>query len=188
MRRRWIVLLAVTFTAATVGVVAAWAGFPNILGFGEPTIVYGGGSETTLRTASTPTPDFSDPRVQIQDIVVADVTYSSVVVSLTAPFQAEYVCVKRGRVSGGTSLSYVERVKTTVELPADANREARGSILLDALPSAEEAAAATGFQCPYRHKLEFDRVVFFDMVLAAQGGEKEKLHMTLASQSVHGLG
>lgn len=189
MRRRWLVLLAAGVAAGSVGVVTAWAGFPNILDFGEPAIVYGGGeSESAARTSSGGGGgDFGDPRVQIEDIVVADVQYAYVVVTISAPFSAEYVCVKRGRVLRGVKTTFVDRVKTSVQLPADANGEARGSILTDALPSPSQAASSTGFSCPRGYALEFDRAVFFDMVLSAQGGEKEKLHMTLVSESVHGL-
>jgi hypothetical protein len=185
-----LVLLAAGVAAGTVGVVTAWAGFPNILDFGEPTIVYGGDpSATTLRTTSSGGGggDFGDPRVSIDDVHVVDVDYSSVVLALNGRFDAEYVCVKRGRVAKAVKLTLVDRVKATAEIPADANGEAFGSILSGPLPSGAEAAESTGFKCPKGHTLEFDRASFSELVLSAQGGQKVKLHLTLVSESVHGL-
>jgi hypothetical protein len=191
MRRRLLVLLAAGVAAGSVGVVAAWAGFPNILGFGEPAIVYGGDESASAARSSGGGGgggDFSDPRVQIEDIHVVDIDYDYVVVTISAPFEAEYVCVKRGRVtSRSLKLTHVERVKTSARIAADESGEGRGSILTDALPSPAEAAASEGFSCPTGQTLEFDRVVFSDMTLNAQGGEREKLHVTLVSESVHGL-
>jgi hypothetical protein len=186
MRRRGLVLLAVTAAAATFGVVAAWAGFPNILDFGEPTIV--DGSATAARTASDGGGGgggLADPRVLIEDVTVVGVK-EGVVTTLTARFRAEYVCVKSGgRVAAGKTV--LGPLETSSMFPAAKNGKAVGTLLTGPLPTAEEAAAQTGFTCPLFQRLEFDRAVFSNLVLEAEGGERIELGITLASESVHGL-
>lgn len=191
MRRRGLVLLTAGIAAGIVGVAAAWAGFPNILDFEEPRIVYGSdASASAARTTSSTSPggDFADPRVLIEDIKVSDIDYDAVVLVISGQFDAEYVCVKRGRVARGTKVTVlVDRLKASAEVAADSDGKAVGSVLTGPLPSPAEAAASTGATCPKGHTLEFDRAVFSELVLSAQGGQKVKLHMTLVSDSVHGL-
>jgi hypothetical protein len=186
MKRRGLALLAVTLIAATVGVVTAWAGFPNILRWGEPTLI--DGSSSAARTASgggggtVP----ADPRVLVEDVTVVAVK-EGVRTTLTAKYEAVYVCVKSGgRVGPGKTV--LGPLSTTSMFPAAKNGKAVGSLLTDPLPTAEEAAAMTGFACPLNQRLEFDRAVFSNLVLEAEGGERVDLDITLASQSVHGLG
>ena len=59
--------------------------------------------------------------------------------------------------------------------------------MTEALPSAAEAAAATGFACPGGQVLEFDRVRFFGLLLNVEGGQTIQNRHTYVSESVHGI-
>ena len=78
-------------------------------------------------------------------------------------------------------------LETSAAFPAARNGKATGSLMTEALPSAAEAAAATGFACPGGQVLEFDRVRFFGLLLSVEGGETIQLGDTFVSESVHGL-
>lgn len=189
MRRRGITLLAVTAAATVVGVTAAWAGFPNILDWGEPTLV--DGSSTTLAlsaSAENTSGGFTDPRVLIEDVVVVGVK-EGVVTTLIAPYEAVYVCVNGGNKvpNAANKTTLVGQLETSAVFEAAKNGKAVGSLLTGPLPTAAEAAAANGFACPNGQVLEFDRVVFSNLVLVAEGGESVQLGVTLTSPSVHGL-
>lgn len=189
MRRKGLVLLAVTAAAAIVGVGAAWAGFPNILRWGEPTLV-DGSNLTLARTASAESTGSGlvDPRVLIEDVVVVGVK-EGIETTLIAPYEAVYVCVNGGGnvPSAANKTTLVGELETSAVFPASKNGKAVGSLLTGPLPSAADAAAENGFACPSGQVLEFDRVVFSGLVIAAQGGESVVLDVTLISNSVHGL-
>jgi hypothetical protein len=175
--------LAVTATA--------WAGFPHILRFKDPVLVDGsstsGAVSLAAATAST-TSVVSDPRVFVEEIVVVGVK-EGVTTRLTAPFEAVYVCVNRsGRVpSAANKTTLVGNLEASALFPAAKNGKATGSLLTDPLPSSAEAAATTGFTCPSGQSLEFDRVIFSNMVLSVDGGETIQLATVLVSESVHGV-
>lgn len=188
MRRRGLILLAAAVAAGTVGVVAGWAGVPNILRFSAPELVYGSGADTlALAAATESTSTFDDPRVLIEDVVV--VAKEGMETTLTAQYNAVYVCVNGGSnvPSADNKVTLVGVLETSAAFPAAKNGKATGSLLTEALPSAEEAAAATGFDCPSGQVLEFDHVAFFGLVLSAEGGETIQLGTTFVSESVHGL-
>lgn len=191
MRRRGLVLLAAAIAAGAVGVVAAWAGFPNILRFDDPELVYESGSDTLpLASASVTdtTSAFGDPRVLVEEIVVVGIK-EGVETSLSAQYEAVYVCVNGGGnvPSAANKVALVGVLETSAEFPAAKNGKATGSLLTEALPTAAEAAASTGFECPSGQTLEFDRVVFSGLVLSVDGGETIQLDATFVSESVHGL-
>ncbi len=94
MRKRLTLLTAVV-VASLIAAVAAWAGNPHFLRFSDPELVYSGASATAAKVAAASASDTSDPRVLIADIVVVGVK-EGVTTSLTAPFEAVYVCVNSG--------------------------------------------------------------------------------------------
>jgi hypothetical protein len=112
-----------------------------------------------------------------------------VTTTLTAPFEAIYVCVNGGDnvPSAANKVTFVGELSASAEFPAARNGRATGSLLTGPLPSSAEAAAATGFSCPSGQRLEFDRVIFSGLVLTVEGGESLPLDDTLVSDSVHGL-
>jgi hypothetical protein len=183
MRKRLILLAAVGGTAL-VAAVAAWAGNPHFLRIGAPTLTQSG-SVAALSSGGGSAPA-SDPRVFVPDIVVAGVA-DGVVTRLNAPFEAVYVCVKASGNVPNPANNAVLTGSTSATFPAARNGKATGSLLTGALPSAAEAAAATGFACPLFQVLEFDRVVFSGLVLSVDGGESVPLDVVLASGSAHGL-
>lgn len=185
-RTRLIPLLAVLLGSLTFAVTAAWAGFPNILRFKDPVLVYGSANTATLSsTAAVDTGggEFADPRVFVDEIVIADVD-ASVKATLTAAFRATYVCVQGGVPTTG-STTLVGHTQATAVFPATRKHKASGSLLTEPLPNAAHAGALNGFACPSGQTLEFDRAVFSDLVLAAEGGERIELHGTLASHPVY---
>lgn len=185
MRNRLILLVAVV-TGSLVAAVVAWAGNPHFLRFDPPQLV-NGAPAAAAKAAATPSSN-SDPRVLVDNIVVVGVK-EGVVTQLTAPFQAVYVCVNGGGnvPSAANKTVLTGQLTTTGQFPASRNGRATGSLLTGPLPSSAEAAAATGFSCPSGQRLEFDRVVFSGLVLAAAGGESVPIDATLQSASVHGL-
>jgi hypothetical protein len=188
MRKR-LTLLAVLVVAGLVAAVAAWAGNPHFLRFDDPTLVYGGASASASARASTAGPSSTgDPRVLVANIVVAGVQ-EGVTTRLTAPFEAVYVCVNGGGnvPSAANKTTLVGQLTTSANFPAARNGRATGSLLTGPLPSADAAAAATGFACPSGQRLEFDRVVFSGLVLTVDGGETVTLDARLVSASVHGM-
>lgn len=187
MRKRLTLLTAVV-VASLIAAVAAWAGNPHFLRFSDPELVYSGASATAAKLAAASPADTSDPRVLIEEIVVAGVK-EGVTTSLTAPFEAVYVCVNSGGnvPSAPNKTTLVGELSTSATFPAARNGRATGSLLTGPLPSSAEAAAATGFRCPSGQRLEFDRVIFSGLVLAVEGGESAAIDATLVSTSVHGL-
>jgi hypothetical protein len=189
MRKR-LILLALVAVAGLTAAAAAWAGFPNILRYTDPVLVDGTSTSSTLKVAAAAeASSFGDPRVFVDGIVVVGVR-EGVPTVLTAPYEAVYVCV-----NGGGNVPNAENKTTLVgELQASAvfaaakNGKAEGSLLTEPLPSAADAAAATGFACPAGQALEFDRVIFSGLVLSVEGGEVIELGTTLVSESVHGVG
>jgi hypothetical protein len=183
-------LLAVAVVAALVAAVAAWAGNPHFLRFGEPTLVYAGSVDGagTARLAAATAAGVDDPRVQIADIVVVGVK-EGVTTTLVTQFEAVYVCVNGGSnvPSAANKTVLVGELTASATFPAAQNGRATGSLLTGPLPSAAEAAAANGFDCPEGQVLEFDRVVFSGLVLSVAGGESAALDVRLESQSVHGV-
>lgn len=193
MRSRGLVLLAAVVAACAVGVVAAWAGAPNILRFSAPQLVYDSGADATslalvAKSATSSSDAFSDPRIVVQEIVVAGIK-EGVETSLTADYEAVYVCVNSGGnvPNAANKVTLVGELETSAAFPAVKNGKATGSLLTQPLPSAAEAAEATGFTCPSGQVLEFDHVVFFGLVLSVAGGETILLEDTFVSESVHGL-
>lgn len=193
MRRRGLVLFVAAVLAGAVGVVAAWGGFPNILRFNDPELVYEsgpgpGGLTVASASATDTTSAFGDPRVLVEEIVVVGIK-EGVETSLTADYEAVYVCVNGGAnvPSAANKVTLVGELETSAAFPAAKNGKATGSLLTGALPSAAEAAAATGFACPSGQVLEFDHVRFFGLVLSVAGGETIQLDTTFVSESVHGL-
>jgi hypothetical protein len=188
MRKRLTLLTAVV-VASLIAAVAAWAGNPHFLRFSDPELVYSGAaSATEAKVAAASASDTSDPRVLIAEIVVAGVK-EGVTTSLTAPFEAVYVCVNGGGnvPSAPNKTVLAGQLTTSADFPAARNGRATGSLLTGPLPSPAEAAATTGFSCPSGQVLEFDQVVFSDLVLTVAGGESAAIDATLASTSVHGL-
>lgn len=187
-RRRLVTLLAVVLGSLAVAVTAAWAGFPNILRYEDPVLVYGSQEEGTFRlttAATTSASPFSDPRVLVGGIVIAHVE-ESVRATLTAAFSATYVCVHGGVPSGTDAITLTGHVEGSAVFTATRKHQAKGSLRTEPLPSGVHAAAASGFSCPDGQALELDRAVFSDLVLAAEGGERIELHGTLASHPVYG--
>jgi hypothetical protein len=193
MRKRLTLLTAVV-VASLIAAVAASAGNPHFLRFDNPELVYLGSSaataDSTFNAAATAADSTAtgDPRVLIDNIVVSGVK-EGVTVSLTAQFEAIYVCVNGGDnvPSAENKTTFVGELSATAEFPAARNGRATGSLLTGPLPSSAEAAAETGFSCPSGQVLEFDRVIFFGLVLTVEGGEILPLDDTLVSDSVHGL-
>ena len=130
----------------------------------------------------------SDPRVFVEEIVVVAVK-EGVTTRLTAPFEAVYVCVNGGvRVPNAQNkTTLVGNLAASAVFPAAKNGKATGSLLTGPLPSSAEAAAATGFKCPSGQSLEFDHVIFSNMVLSVDGGETIQLDTVLVSDSVYGV-
>ena len=190
MRKRLTLLTAVV-VASLIAVAAAWAGAPHILRFKDPVLVDGSSASaaTSVATAKASTSAaVSDPRVFVEEVVVVGVK-EGVTTQLTAPFQAVYVCVNGGgRVpSAANKTTLVGSLQASALFPAAKNGKATGSLLTGPLPSSAAAAAATGFRCPSGQSLEFDRVVFSNMVLSVDGGETIQLPTVLVSASVHGV-
>jgi hypothetical protein len=191
IRRGRVPFLVVLLGALVFAVTAAWAGFPNFRAFKEPVLVYGDSAPSALKlqsTTSTSTSNFSDPRVFVDGIVIVGIR-EGVVTRLTAPFQAVYVCVNGGDKvpSAENKTTLVGQLETSAVFPAAKNGKTQGSLLTGPLPSAADAAAATGFTCPSGQALEFDRVIFSGLVLSVDGGEVVNLTTTLVSESVHGV-
>ncbi len=191
MRKRLTLLTAVV-VASLIGAVAAWAGFPNFQRIKEPVLVYSGstsGGDLRLAAAAeTDATEFGDPRVFVDGVVVVGIK-EGVTTTLTAPYEATYVCVNGGDnvPSAENKITLVGELVTSADFDAAKNGKATGSLLTEALPSAEEAAALTGFACPSGQVLEFDHVTFSGLVLAIEGGEVAQLTSTLESASVHGI-
>ena len=124
----------------------------------------------------------------MEEIVVTGVK-EGVTTRLTAPFEAVYVCVNGGgQVPSATNkTTFVGNLEASALFPAAKNGKATGSLLTGPLPSSAAAAAATGFTCPSGQSLEFDRVIFSNMVLSVDGGETIQLATVLVSESVHGV-
>lgn len=181
MRNRFI-LLAVVVASSLVAATAAWAGFPDFQSYDDPVLVYGPQSSSALRTtaAVTAASPFSDPRVFVGGIVIADVD-ATVTVTLKASYRASYVCVQGGTPLGaGTTV--VGHVAAKKVFLATQQHIATGSLLTPPLPSPAHVA----FACPSGQTLEFNRAVFSNLVLAAHGGERIELHETLVSHPVYG--
>jgi hypothetical protein len=190
MRKRLALLMAIAVGGLAVAA-TAWAGFPHILRFKDPVLVDGGSASgaASLAAATASTASVvSDPRVFVEEIVVVGVK-EGVTTRLTAPFEAVYVCVNgAGRVpSAANKTTLVGNLEASALFPAAKNGKATGSLLTGPLPSSAAAAGATGFTCPSGQSLEFDRVVFSNMVLSVDGGETIQLGTVLVSESVHGL-
>ena len=190
MRKRLTLLTAVV-VASLIAAVAAWAGAPHFSRFTEPVLVSG---SSVARAASLATAKasaasvVSDPRVFVEEIVVVAVK-EGVTTRLTAPFEAVYVCVNGGvRVPNAQNkTTLVGNLEASAVFPAAKNGKATGSLLTGPLPSSAEAAAATGFTCPSGQSLEFDHVIFSNMVLSVDGGETIQLDTVLVSDSVYGV-
>jgi hypothetical protein len=195
MRNRFILLVAVV-AGSLVAAMAAWAGNPHFLSIGTPQLVSGSTATATATATVTSTATLAaaasstgaDPRVFIDNIVVAGVK-AGVTIQLTAPFQAVYVCVNGGSnvPSAANKTILAGELSASATFTADRNGRATGSVLTPPLPSAAEAAAATGFACPSGQRLEFDRVVFSGLVLSIVGGESVTLDTKLESASLHGV-
>jgi hypothetical protein len=191
IRRRLVPLVVVLLGGLTFAVATAWAGFPNILRYKEPTLVYSDSGSATLARAANTEADataFGDPRVFVDGIVVVGIK-EGVPTQLTAQYEAVYVCVNGGGQvpSASNKTTLVGQLQTSAVFAADKNGKAQGSLLTQPLPSAAEAATQTGFACPSGQALEFDRVIFSGLVLSVAGGEVVQLGTTLVSGSVHGL-
>lgn len=191
MRKR-LALFTLIVLASLVAAVAAWAGFPNFQRYSEPELVYKGSTlSKTLSLAAAAesgSSELADPRVYIEKIVVVGVREGATT-SLTAPYEAVYVCVNGGNnvPSAANKVTLVGQLSANALFPAAKNGKAEGSLLTGPLPTAAEAAASTGFTCPSGQVLEFDRVIFSGLVLAIEGGERVELGVTLVSASLHGL-
>lgn len=189
MRRRFILLMAIGVGSLTVAV-TAWAGFPHIQRFKDPVLINGSGSDAASLAAAraSSTSVVSDPRVFVEEVVVVGVQ-EGVITRLTAPFEAVYVCVNGGGnvPSAENKTTLVGSLEASSLFEAAKNGKAVGSLLTEPLPSTAEAAAATGFSCPSGQSLEFDHVVFSNMVLSVNGGESIQLDTVLVSESVHGV-
>lgn len=190
MRKRLTLLTAVV-VASLIAAAAAWAGFPHILRYNDPVLVDGSGASgaASLATAKAPAASVaSDPRVFVEEIVVVGVKEGTTT-RLTAPFEAVYVCVNSGGnvPNAANKTTLFGNLEASAVFPAAKNGRATGSLLTDPLPSAADAAAATGFTCPSGQSLEFDHVIFSNMVLSVDGGETIQLATVLVSESVHGV-
>lgn len=196
MKRRWLVLLAVGVVGGLVVAAVASAGFPNLLKYKEPVLVDGfpnldrqPSTARALEAAGEPsTPGFADPRVFIDEIVVVGIK-EGVTTTLTAPFEAVYVCVNGGGnvPDADNKTTFVGNLQASATFAAAKNGKAVGSLLTPPLPTAAAVAAASGFACPTGQTLAFDHVVFSNMVLSVQGGESVPLESVLVSPSVHGV-
>lgn len=171
MRNRFI-LLAVVAAGSLVAAVAAWAGNPHFLRFDPPEIV-NVAPAASARVATAASSTGADPRVLIENIVIAGVK-EGVTSRLTAPYEAVYACTGSGHAT-----ELVRTLTTEADFPAAKNGRATGSLLTGPLPTPAEAAAATGFVCPDGGHLELDRVVFSNMVLSIDGGESIALDAVL---------
>lgn len=190
MRKHLTLLLAIAIGSLAVAA-TAWAGFPHILRYKDPVLVDGSSTSgaTSLAAAKASTTSVvSDPRVFVEEIVVTGVK-EGVTTRLTAPFEAVYVCVNGGGSvpSAANKTTFVGSLEASALFPAAKNGKATGSLLTGPLPSSADAAAATGFTCPSGQSLEFDRVIFSNMVLSVDGGETIQLATVLVSESVHGV-
>lgn len=187
MRKRLTLLMAIAVGSLAVAA-TAWAGFPHILRFTDPVLVDGGSASGAASLKASTASVVSDPRVFMEEIVVVGVK-EGVTTRLTAPFEAVYVCVNGGgRVPSATNkTTLVGNLEASALFPAAKNGKATGSLLTGPLPSSAAAAAATGFTCPSGQSLEFDRVIFSNMVLSVDGGETIQLGTVLVSESVHGV-
>ena len=190
MRKRLTLLTAVV-VASLIAAVAAWAGAPHFLRFTDPVLVNGGSGSGAASLAASKASAASvvpDPRVFVEEIVVVSVKEGAIT-QLTAPFEAVYVCVNGGgRVpSAANKTTLVGSLEASAVFPAAKNGKATGSLLTGPLPSSAQAAAAAGFTCPSGQTLEFDRVIFSNMVLSVEGGETIPLDTVLVSDSVHGV-
>lgn len=188
MRKR-LTLLTAVIGALVFAVAAAWAGNPNFLRYKDPVLVYGESAPSTARLqATTSSSSLSDPRVFVDGIVVVGIREGATT-RLTAPYEAVYVCVNGGNKvpSAANKTTLVGELETSAVFPAAKNGKAEGSLLTGPLPTAADAAAATGFACPSGQVLEFDRVIFSGLVLSIDGGEVVHLATTLVSESVHGV-
>ena len=191
IRRRVLPLVFVVLVCLAIGVTAAWAGFPHFKSFDQPVLVYGSTGSTTQTLAAAVDAagsGFEDPRVFVDNIVVTGIKEGATT-ELTAPFEAIYVCVNAGSnvPNAANKVTFVGELTTSATFPAARNGRASGSLLTGPLPSAADAAAATGFTCPSGQVLEFDRVIFSGLVLAIEGGDTVVLSLRLESASVHGL-
>jgi hypothetical protein len=190
MRKRLVLLTAVA-VAGLIAAVAAWAGAPHFQRFTEPVLVDGSsvsGAASLATARASAASVVSDPRVFVEEIVVVAVK-EGVTTRLTAPFEAVYVCVNgAGKVpSAANKTTLVGNLETSALFPAAKNGKATGSLLTGPLPSSAQAAAATGFRCPSGQTLEFDRVIFSNMVLSVDAGESIQLDTVLVSESGHGV-
>lgn len=190
MRRRFILLMAIGVGSLAVAV-TAWAGFPHIQRFKDPVLVDGSSvsGDSSLAAAKASSDSVvPDPRVFVEEVVVVGVSEGAIT-RLTAPFEAVYVCVNSGGnvPNADNKTTLVGNLEASAVFPAAKNGKATGSLLTGPLPSAAEAAAATGFTCPSGQSLEFDHVVFSNMVLSVNGGESIQLDTVLVSESVHGV-
>jgi hypothetical protein len=187
-RRRLGPLLVVLAGALTFAVTTAWAGFPNFRKYESPILVDGSSTTSSLAATAEAT-GLADPRVFVGGIVIVGIR-EGVETTLTAPYEAVYVCTNEGGnvPSAANKTTLVGQLGASGEFPAAKNGKAEGSLLTGPLPSAAEAAAATGFACPAGQTLEFDRVAFSGLVLSIEGGETVALDATLVSDSVHGVG
>ena len=177
--------------ASLIAAVAAWAGAPHFSRFTDPVLVNGSSfpsATSTVAAKASTTSVVTDPRVFVEEIVVVAVK-EGVTTRLTAPFEAVYVCVNgSGRVpSAENKTTLVGNLSASALFPAAKNGKATGSLLTGPLPSSADAAAAAGFRCPSGQSLEFDRVIFSNMVLSVDGGETIQLDTVLVSDSVHGV-
>ncbi len=190
MRRRFILLMAIGVGSLAVAA-TAWAGFPHIQRFKDPVLVDGSsvsGLSSLAAAKASSDSVVSDPRVFVEEVVVVGVA-EGVITRLTAPFEAVYVCVNgAGNVpNANNKTTLVGNLETSSLFEAAKNGKATGSLLTGPLPSPAEAAAATGFSCPSGQSLEFDQVIFSNMVLSVEGGESILLDVVLVSESVHGV-
>lgn len=185
MNRRRLALLLAVVLGSLVAATAAWAGFPHFLSFSAPTLVSGtsGTATTSLALTATAAPH-SDPRVLIERVVVGGVDAGGhVETTLTAPFEAVYVCTREDGSVPDTPHTTTLTGEVVARGVFRANRHGRatGSLLTGPLPTGAEAAAATGFACPSGQALELDQARFSELVLAAHGGETVPIHGTLVS-------
>jgi hypothetical protein len=190
LKRRRTVLLAAGVLGSLVLATVAWAGFPHLQRFDEPVLVDGfphlDSQPSAARALSEPA--IADPRVFVDNIVVVGVR-EGVVTTLTAPFEAVYVCVNGGGnvPDAENKTTFVGDLEASATFAAAKNGKAVGSLLTPALPTPGDVIVATGFACPPGQELAFDHVVFSNMVLAVEGGEMIELDTVLVSPSLHGL-
>jgi hypothetical protein len=172
----------------------AWAGFPNLQRFQEPVLVDGFPNLDSQPSAARAQVEaevesgFADPRVFIGGIVVTGIK-EGVVTTLTAPFEAVYVCVNGGGnvPDADNKTTFVGDLEASATFAAAKNGKATGSLLTPPLPAAADVSAATGFACPSGQTLAFDQVVFSNIVLSVDGGETVQFDTVLVSPSLHGV-